>query len=118
MTHRAIRVCPRCGSNTENGFLNTNAWLWWSNTKPNPSMLVRDPRWDAKETLAADFMHVTSFEGTRCRSCGLMIVWKEKTQKTKLRGIRCPHCDSIYVYAPDLGKEIRCQNCGKLFKRY
>lgn len=102
-------VCPYCGNEMEKGFIVSNYGIWWNDHVPR--FFCR-----SGETLASCFAGCASVPGSKCTTCGVMVLHQRKSKISKPKARKCPHCGMVYVYSKErIGKDgsVRCQNCDR-----
>ncbi|MGY5862511.1 MAG: PF20097 family protein [Candidatus Thorarchaeota archaeon] len=104
-------ACPYCGNEMEKGFIVSNYGTWWNDHVPR--LICR-----GGETLASSFWSCAGVPGSKCTTCGIIVLHCGKPRRLELKSRKCSHCGAVYVYSQErIGEDgsVRCQNCDREF---
>jgi predicted Zn finger-like uncharacterized protein len=92
----------------EKGFIVSNYGISWNDHVPR--FFCRG------EMLASSFFGFASVPGSKCTTCGIIVLHQREPKMFEPKGRKCPHCGAVYVYSKErIGEDgsVRCQNCDK-----
>lgn len=104
-------ACPYCGNEMEKGFIVSNHGIWWNDHVPRYFC-------GGGEWLASSYWTCADVPGSRCTTCGIIVLHSGKPRRFESRGRKCSHCGAVYVYLEEKINEdgsVRCQNCDRKF---